>query len=102
MRCSSIFALLAAVAFSGADAFVAPSRSAFVGGTRSIASVAGSSSLSKLLLLPSVYLIDRFCEPRRRLSICELLIHFIEMNYFTVMLTLQCSSHYYVAHRHVR
>ena len=68
MRCSSIFALLAAVAFSGADAFVAPSRSAFVGGTRSIASVAGSSSLSKLLLLlPSVYLIDRFCEPRRRL-----------------------------------
>ena len=69
MRCSSIFALLAAVAFSGADAFVAPSRSAFVGGTRSIASVAGSSSLSKLLLLLllSVYLIDRFCEPRRRL-----------------------------------
>ena len=62
MRCSTIFAVLAAVAFSGAEAFVAPSRSAFVGNTRSIASnVAGSSSLSKLRLQPSVNLFDRSC-----------------------------------------
>jgi hypothetical protein len=52
MRCSSTFAIFAAtaIAFPGAEAFVAPSKSAsFLGGsTRSIANVAGpSSSLSK-------------------------------------------------------